>query len=56
MPPKELPNFDCRFSIARKKRKMPDVDLTNRHPAFVRFFERAKLRSCAVKAALFSLR
>jgi hypothetical protein len=22
----ELPNFDCRFSIARKKRKMPDVD------------------------------
>jgi hypothetical protein len=24
----ELPNFDCRFSIARKKRKMPDVDLT----------------------------
>jgi hypothetical protein len=31
---------------------MPDVDLTNRHPAFVRFFERAKLRSCALKAAL----
>ena len=30
----ELPNFDCRFSIARKKRKMPDVDLSNRHPAF----------------------
>ena len=24
----ELPNFDCRISIARKKRKMPDVDLT----------------------------
>src|SRR5882724_1719106 len=36
MPPKkELPNFDCRFSIARKKRKMPDVDSTNRHPAYV---------------------
>ena len=31
---------------------MPDVDLTNRHPAFVRFFERAKLRSCASRAAL----
>jgi hypothetical protein len=24
--PKELSNFDCRFSIARKKRKMPDVE------------------------------
>src|SRR5262249_17599872 len=47
MPPQEFSNLDCRFSIARKKRKMPDVDLTNRHPALVRFFERAKLRSCA---------
>jgi len=28
------------------KSKMPDVDLTNRHPTLVRFFERAKLRSC----------
>jgi hypothetical protein len=26
----------------------------NRHPAPMRFFERAKLRSCAEKAALFS--
>ena len=26
--PQEFSNFDCRFSIARKKRKMPDVDLT----------------------------
>src|SRR5438132_3339481 len=33
----------------RQKLK-PDGDLTNRHPAFVRFFERAKLRSCARKA------
>src|SRR5437016_12707663 len=52
MPPQELPNFDCRFSIARKKRKMPDVDLSNRHPACVRFFDRAKLRSSAENAAL----
>jgi hypothetical protein len=33
----------------------PDVDLINRHPAFVRFFERANLRSCAGKAALLAL-
>jgi hypothetical protein len=33
----------------------PDVDLVNRHPAFVRFFERAKLRSCARKAVPFFL-
>jgi len=34
---------------------MPDGDLAVRHPAFVRFFERANLRSYASKAALFSL-
>ncbi len=34
---------------------MPDGDLDDRHPAFVRFFERVKLRSYASKAALFSL-
>src|SRR4029077_387912 len=55
MPPQEVSNFDCRFSIARKKRKMPDVDLTDRHPACVRFFERSKLRSCAENAALIFL-
>ena len=38
----------------RQKLK-PDGDLTNRHPAFVRFFERAKLRSCARKAVLLAL-
>ena len=30
---------------------MPDVDLTNRHPAYVRLFERAKLRSWVENAA-----
>jgi hypothetical protein len=39
--------FDC------KEEKMPDVDPTNRHPAYTRFFERAKLHSCASKATLF---
>jgi len=39
-------------AFAVRKKPKPDVDLINRHPAFVRFFERAKLRSCAVKAAL----
>jgi hypothetical protein len=33
----------------------PDVDHINRHPAFVRLFERAKLRLRAGKAVLFSL-
>jgi hypothetical protein len=31
---------------------MPDVDLTDRHPAGVRFFEWSKLRSCADNATL----
>jgi hypothetical protein len=31
----ELPNFDCRISIARKKSKMPDVAQSSRHPARV---------------------
>ncbi len=30
---------------------MPDVDLTNRHPACARFFKGAKLRSRGEKAA-----
>jgi hypothetical protein len=50
----ELPNFDCRFSIARKKRKMPDVDLTIGIRPVLHFFEPAKLRSCAENAACFS--
>jgi hypothetical protein len=31
---------------------MPDGYLVVRHPAFVRFLERAKLRSCAENAAV----
>ena len=53
--PQGSPNFYCRISIARKKRQVPDADLTNRHPACVRFFERAKLRSFADNAALIFL-
>ena len=34
----------------------PDGDLVNRHAAFRRSFEQAKLRSRAEKAALFSFR
>jgi hypothetical protein len=34
---------------------MPDADPANRHPAFGRFFEQAKLRSCAENVALFFL-
>jgi hypothetical protein len=52
------PNFTnpwaSQLSIGFARLK-PDGDLMNRHPAPMRFFERAKLRSCAEKAALFSL-
>ena len=42
-------------AFAVRKKPKPDVDLINRHPAFVRFFERANLCSCAGKAALLAL-
>jgi hypothetical protein len=44
------------MAMCYRKQKMPDVDLTNRHPAFVRFYERAKLRSCAKKGGAVSPR
>ena len=47
-----LPICDIRFPQFWQKLK-PDGDLAVHHPAIVRFFERAKLRSCASKAALF---
>jgi hypothetical protein len=43
----------CRTSAVSANAK-PDGDHMNRHPVPMRFFERAKLRSCAEKAALFS--
>ena len=49
-----LPICDIRFPQFWQKLK-PDGDLAVRHPAIVRFFERAKLRSCAGKAVPFSL-
>ena len=49
-----LPNGDIRV-VRRFGKVKPDGDFMNRHPAPMRFFERAKLRSCAEKAALFSL-
>jgi hypothetical protein len=42
-------------SYAVSTKPTPDGDLMNRHPTAMRFFERAKLRSFAEKAALFSL-
>ena len=39
--------------IASCEKQKPDGDLSNRHPALMRFLERAKLRSCAEKAACF---
>jgi hypothetical protein len=49
-----LPDGDIRV-VRRFGKAEADGDLMNRHPAAMRFFERAKLRSCAEKAALFSL-
>jgi hypothetical protein len=46
--PTTLETFSC--LEPGHKPILPDVDRTNRHPAFVRFFERAKLRSCAKKS------
>ena len=58
--PCEFSILDCESRIANagstyashpRFRQMPktDADLISRHPAFVRFFERAKLRSRAQK-------
>ncbi len=64
--PCEFSILDCESRIANagstyashprfRQMPKPDADLVNRHPAFVRFFERAKLRSCAREPVLFSL-
>jgi hypothetical protein len=64
--PCEFSILNCELQIANRRgtcaahsrvrqKPKPDVDLVNRHPAFVRFFERAKLRSCARKAVPFSI-
>jgi hypothetical protein len=49
---RRLLGCDIRGAAVLAKLK-PDGDLAVRHPAFVRFFERAKLRWCPSKAALF---
>jgi hypothetical protein len=42
-----LPIFDC-----KQEKKNAGCRFYDRHPASVRFFERAKLRSCADNATL----